>query len=180
MNVLGTRLGWLASLAVSAGLILACRGDNELSGSVDQLFPLSVSRVDMLRNEQAFQVSYYANRGADIDLVARVTLFVGDAGFEPGQTLDLAGEYTEGHPRTTVIHLASGEPTRVFPRVERGDLILEQGGGIDQPTRGNFSMLFERGDAFGAGRTLEGTFAGLPRDAGYDWYLPETASPGSP
>jgi len=173
MSPLRSRLVLVCAVAASLGLIVACRGDNELSGSVDQLFPLSVSRVDMLRNEQAFQVSYYANRGAEIDLVARVTLYVGDTGFVPGETYPLQGEYTEGHPRTSVIHLASGEPTRNFPRVQRGDLVLEQGGEIDQPTRGNFSMLFESGDAFGAGRTLEGTFAGLPRDAGYDWYLSE-------
>lgn len=165
------RIGVIAA-AVAAFVGLACRGDNELSGSVDQLFPVGVSRVDLLRNEQAFQVSYYANRSSEIDLVARVTIYVGDVSLQEGTRLDLAGEYAEGHPRTSVVHMASGEPTRVLPRVERGDLFLQQGGGIDQFTRGDFSMLFERGDVYGGGRTLEGTFAGTPRDAGYDEFLP--------
>lgn len=165
------RLGILGA-AVLAFVGLACRGDNELSGSVDQLFPLGVSQVDLLRNEQAFQVSYYANRAAEIDLVARVTVYVGDVELISGSRVDLAGEYIEGHPRTTVVHMASGEPTRVLPRVQRGDLYIQEGGGIDEFTRGDFSMLFETGDHYGGGRTLEGTFAGTPRDAGYDEFLP--------
>lgn len=162
----------LLAVATLAFVGLACRGDNELSGSVDQLFPLAVSQVDLLRNEQAFQVSYYANRAAEIDLVARVTVYVGDVGLDAGTRLDLAGEYLEGHPRTSVVHMASGEPTRVLPRVERGDLFIQEGGGIDQFVRGSFSVLFERGDQYGGGRTLEGTFAGTARDAGYDEFLP--------
>lgn len=159
---------WACGVAAIAALAIACRGDNELSGSVDQLFPLSVSWVEMLRNDHAFQVSYYANRAAEVDLVARVTVYVGDTGLDAGVTYPLEGEYAPGHPRTTVVHMASGEAQRVFPRVERGQLRLEEGGGANEPTSGWFGMLFETGDVYGSGRTLDGTFSGTPRDAGWD------------
>jgi len=155
----------LAAAAFAAAF--ACRPDNTLQGSVDALFPLDVSRVDMLRNDDAFQVSYYANRGADIDLVARLTVYVGDTGIDAGTPLLIQGEYLPGHQRATVVHLTAGEAERVLPAVERGDLLVEQGGGIGQPTRGSFAVLFVQGDAYGSGRTLDGTFAGRPGDAGW-------------
>lgn len=157
----------LALAAAAFAAAFACRPDNTLEGSVDALFPLSVSQVDMLRNGDAFQVSYYANRGADIDLVARISVYVGDTGIDAGVPLAIQGEYAPGHQRATVVHLTAGEAERVLPPVERGDLMVEQGGGIGQPTRGSFAVLFVQGDAYGSGRTLDGTFAAVPRDAGW-------------
>lgn len=156
---------------VAAGLLSAAacaREDNSLAGSVKELFPLSVSRVDLLRNAEAFQISYLYNRGADLDVVIRLSLSLKDIEFVPGATIALDGDYAEGHPRTSVVHAPGGEPVRVFPRVKRGDFNLSSGGDIDQFTRGDFSMVFDStGGDIGSGRTLEGTFAGTPADAGF-------------
>ena len=63
--------GWkLAGLLASVGL-WGCGEANALSGSVEELFSLEVSRVEVLRNVEALQVSYYRNNGLDVDLVRK-------------------------------------------------------------------------------------------------------------
>ena len=161
------RIGGALLLAVTLAA-LACGGENSLGGSVDALFPLQVSFVQILRNEEAFQVGYYNNREHDIDLVAQVTVALFGITLQPGQTVDLAGEYAPGHPRATVVHAAADEAPRVLPGISRGDLVLGQGGNPDEWTQGNFSVGFVQGSEYGAGRTLYGNFVGLARDAGFE------------
>lgn len=156
----------LSGLLVALGL-LGCGGSNSLSGSVEELFSLEVSRVEVLRNAEAFQVSYYRNNGFDVDLVARLTVATEGIELKPGSKVSLAGNTPSGVARASVVHLAAGEPARVFAPVDKGDLELDEGGGVDQPTRGNFSLSFQRGEGYGAGRSLEGRFASLAMDAGY-------------
>lgn len=152
-----------------AGVVFAsgCAGDNSLGGSVSELFPLEVSRVEVRRNSEALQLSYYNNRGEDIDLVARVTVATQGIDLRPGKKIDLAGEYQPGHLRTSVIHLAWGEPVRNLPPVKSGDLSLSGGGNPGEGTRGNFSMSFDQGGDLGAGRTLYGNFASPALDGGF-------------
>ena len=158
----------VACLAVLALSSLACGpADNTLGGSVSELFPLEVSRVDVLRNDQAFQVSYFNNNGTELDLVLQVTVALQDVTLEKGAKVPLQGEYAPGHQRTTVVHFASGEPRRQLPNVSSGDLVIDQGGGIDEQTRGNFSMSFEQNGGFGSGRNVHGAFNAIARDAGF-------------
>ena len=154
-------------------VLVGCGGDNSLGGSVSALFPLDVSQVEILRNEEAIQLSYYNNNGPDIDLVARVTVEVGDLDFHSGVKVPLEGEYAPGHPRTTVGHQRAGEPERYFGTVHRGILSLDLGGEPTQPTRGSFSMLFDTGSDYGAGRDITGNFAGVAKDAGFDPIVPD-------
>ncbi len=160
------RVPRLAGLLAGVGL-LGCGGTNTLSGSVEELFSLEVSRVEVLRNAEALQVSYYRNNEFDVDLVARLTVAIEGIELTPGSKVGLAGNTPSGLARATVVHLAAGEPARVFAPVDKGDLELDEGGGVGQPTRGNFSMSFQRGDGYGAGRSLEGRFASVALDAGY-------------
>ena len=127
----------LALAALTTGL-LACRPDNTLWGSVSELFPLDVSRVDVRRNDQALQISYFANRGADIDLVARVVVRTDGLELAGSRAIPLEGFADEAgiHPRTTVAHVAAGEPVRVLPLVSDGELILSELGEIGEPVRG--------------------------------------------
>lgn len=157
------RLAWLLA---GVGL-LGCGSTNTLSGSVEELFSLEVSRVEVLRNAEALQVSYYRNNEFDVDLVARLTVATEGIELRPGSRVSLAGNTPSGLARATVVHLAAGEPARIFAPVDKGDLELDEGGGVGQPTRGNFSMSFQRGEGYGAGRSLEGRFASLALDAGY-------------
>jgi hypothetical protein len=161
------RLACALLVAASLG-VLACAGDNSLGGSVDALFPLSVSFVEIRRNEESFQVGYYNNRGHDIDLVAQVTVALYGITLQPGQKVDLAGEYDVGHPRTTVVHAAADEAPRLMPALRQGDLVLSQGGNPDELTRGDFSVGFVEGSEYGAGRTLYGNFLGTALDAGFE------------
>jgi hypothetical protein len=156
----------LSGLLAGVGL-LGCGGSNSLSGSVEELFSLEVSRVEVLRNAEALQISYYRNNAFDVDLVARLTVATEGIELRPGSKVGLAGNTPSGAARATVVHLAAGEPARIFAPVDKGDLELDEGGGVGQPTRGNFSMSFQRGEGYGAGRSLEGRFGALALDAGY-------------
>jgi hypothetical protein len=168
MKEQGRMLRVLRLSGLLAGLgLLGCGGANSLSGSVEELFSLEVSRVEVMRNDEALQVSYYRNNGLDVDLVARLTVATEGLELKPGSKVSLSGTTASGRARATVVHLAAGEPARIFALVDKGDLELDEGGGIDQPTRGNFSMSFQKGEDFGSGRSLEGRFSGLAMDAGF-------------
>lgn len=164
------RLVFLTALSALVG----CGNENQLGGSVGELFPLNVSKVDVLRNDYAFQVIYYSNHDTFLDVVARITVSTleTDGGFmdlKPGMTLKLQGEYAPGHQRTSVAHVPGGEAVRNFPDVKLGDLKLDEIGLENLPSKGNFSMLFDSvGGDIGQGRTLTGSFS-VPRtkDAGY-------------
>ena len=159
------RWPWLVA-ALALALAGGCGGDNTLWGSVSELFSLQVSRVEILRNGVALHLRYYLNRATEVDLVARVTVATPGVVFDGGGRLKLEGEYAPGHPTTTAIHLAGGEPTRALPWVKKGDLVVSAGGEVGDLTRGNFSMSFADGD-FGGGRTLYGNFSGVAKDAGF-------------
>jgi hypothetical protein len=154
------------------GVLSACGPDNSLAGSLDALFPLTVSRVEIRRNEEAFQVAYFNNRGHELDLVAQLTVALADAGLTPGTKLDLAGEYAPGHRRAVVSHAPGGQAVRVMPDIIQGDLMLEAGGAPGEVSRGTFAVRFEEGSELGSGRTLDGRFSGLTLDAGFEPAVP--------
>ena len=156
------------ALLLAFALGVACAGENSLGGSMDALFPLPVSFVQVRRNDEAFQVGYYNNRGHEIDLVAQVTVALSGISLRPGQRVDLAGEYAPGHPRATIVHAAADEAPRVLPAIKQGDLVLDQGGNPGELTRGNFSAGFFQGSEYGSGRTLYGNFVGMALDAGFE------------
>lgn len=157
----------LAFLTLALAALSGCAPDNHLSGSVEELFALDVSWVEVLRNDEALQVSYYRNRGADVDGVVRVTVALKDLTLKPGEPIPLQGEWAPGHPRTTVLHFPAGEPARLLPPVRQGELVLHAGGAPDAEVRGEFTMSFEQTGGFGAGRNLSGSFRGVVKDAGF-------------
>jgi hypothetical protein len=162
--VRGVVLALIASASVVAAM--ACGGDNSLGGSMSEVFPLQVSFVDILRNDQAFQVSYYNNNGNDVDLVAQIVVSLDGWNFKSGTDYALQGEVDAGF-RTSVLHLAAGSPPQPLPEVSLGDLQLNAGGNVGQYTQGNFSMSFVADGGYGGGRTLYGNFSGQAQDAGF-------------
>src|SRR5258707_1357776 len=83
----------LLAAALTAFALCACGRDNDLGGSISELFPLSFSRVEVYRNSEALQVSYYNTRGTDVDLVVRFTVGLADVALQDGDKLSLVGEY---------------------------------------------------------------------------------------
>ena len=158
----------LFSIAVCAALT-GCGTESTLGGSVGELFPLSVSTVDVLRNDFAFQVTYYSNRGTFLDVVARVVVSTKDIDMKRGVKITLEGESEPGHQRTSVAHAPGGEAVRNFPNVRKGDMVISELGLEGQPSKGNFSMLFDSvGGDLGQGRTLTGSFnVTNTKDAGF-------------
>jgi hypothetical protein len=163
---------WASLLSVLA--VSACTPTNSLSGSLAELFSLDVSRVDVHRNEEAFQVSYYGTRQRGTDLVLRLTVVLEGVVFGPGKTVNLAGEYEPGHQRTALVHLTEGEPLRTLPNVKRGDLALFSGGAADQSTSGSFSLSLDdtTPEAYASGRNVTGTFSAIAADAGFGPEIP--------
>jgi hypothetical protein len=172
----------MSRLRLSALLLLAaCLDDNTLSGSMSEVFPLEVSRVQIAKNDEGLQVTFLRNRNIYLDIVARLTvaLEIPDGGLngvdggnmrvlKPGVRMDLQGDYALGHPIATVVHQPGGEPVRLLPDVQRGDLYISTGGAVGEFTSGDFSMVFkDTGGDIGFGRTLEGKFSGLATDAGF-------------
>jgi hypothetical protein len=154
--------------ALASLTLLACGGDNVLSGSISEIFDLSVSRMEVRRNDQALQVTYLRNRGVFLDVVARVAISLDGVELKKGTQINLAGMTDGGTLRTSVVHAPGGEPVRNLPEITRGDMIVIEGGAIGETTRGNFSMLFSsNGGDLGQGRTLVGSFGGMTLDAGY-------------
>ncbi len=155
-----------AAVALAVGCGTTSQG--ALSGSVSELFSLATSSSEVLRNDEAIQISFLNTRGSDLDVVVRVAVSLKDITVTPGEKIPLAGEYAPGHQRTSVAHAPGGEPARLFPPLEKGDLVITSGGQVGQVTSGNFSMLFQpSGGDIGAGRTLVGNFSAMAQDAGF-------------
>jgi|APLak6261678615_1056124.scaffolds.fasta_scaffold05579_1 hypothetical protein len=166
-------------LLFAALLISACGLDNGLGGSLGEVFPLDISKVEVQQNAEAMQVTYLRNRGVFLDVVVRVSVSMATDGvsedggvpsiaLKPGARIVLEGEAPGGVLRTAVTHAPGGEPVRNLPRVKKGDLVITEGGEVGEMMRGNFSMLFEQeGGDIGFGRTLTGTFSAVSLDAGF-------------
>jgi hypothetical protein len=149
-------------------LLLSCGPQGTLGGSVSDIFPLDVESEQVLRNSNAFQVSYYASDGTNEDIVIRLTLDLTGIKFVQGVDVPLGGTVTpDGGLRATVIHLTAGEAELVFPPVLQGDLNLTSGGNAGEYTTGNFSLSFINTTDVGGGRTVNGTFGATAQDAGY-------------
>lgn len=158
----------LALGALAACAVAGCIDDSVLQGSLSEIFPLTVSNESVMRNNEAFQVTYLANEPAGVDVVAQLQVSLSGVAFLPGANVQLGGEYAPGHPRCTVIHHADGEAERALAPVAKGTLSLGAGGQPGQGTSGSFSLAFVNdGVSYGSGRTLLGTFNGIAVDAGF-------------
>ena len=162
-------LALLTSLLVA--LAMACgQGENSLTGSLSEVFSLDVSTVHVLRNDQAFVVSYEANNGRDIDLVLRFTLALDQLTLKTGRRDNIAGVTDGGTLRATFLHNAAGEPARVLANVSIGEFTLDKGGNPGDDTQGSFSASFISDGSYGSGRAVSGTFHAVAIDAGFgDW-----------
>ena len=162
---------FLTAVAVGAGV--ACgQGPNSLDGSLSEVFDLDVSRVHVIRNDDALVVSYEANAGRDIDLVLRFTLALDQLPLQPGRRVNIAGFTDGGTLRATFLHNAAGEPARVLPDVSIGEFTLDHGGNPGDDTSGSFSASFVSDGSYGSGRAVSGTFSGPALDGGYGDWIP--------
>jgi hypothetical protein len=162
----------LLSLGVVAAAVACGQGENSLAGSLSEVFPLDVSTVHVLRNDEALVVSYEANRGRDIDLVLRFTLALDGLSLQPGRSVPIAGTIDGGTFRAAFLHNAAGEPARVLPPVSIGEFNLDKGGNPGDDTSGFFSASFVSDGSYGSGRGVTGTFHAVALDGGYGDWIP--------
>jgi hypothetical protein len=148
-----------------ACLAAAACADNDLSGSVSEVFPLDISPTAITADSEALQVTYLYNRDVFLDIVARVSVATSDLTLTPGIKIPLQGALEGGVLRCVVAHAPGGEPVRLLPPIKRGDMVLDHGGRPGELTSGTFSVLFEsEGGDLGYGRTLSGRFSGVAGD----------------
>ena len=159
---------WRVAVALAVLGSAGCGPETSLSGSLSEVFPLEVSRVEVHRNDEAFQVTYFYNRNVFLDVVVRLAVSTQGVDLSPGKKIPLEGEYAPGHPRASISHAPGGEPVRLLPTIKKGDLTLSGGGLPGQLTSGSFSVAFEStGGDLGQGRTLTGRFSSKALDAGF-------------
>lgn len=170
----------LAALGLAA-LGVGCGPGNGLGGSVDGLFPIDFSRVEVVRGTQAIQVTYFANRKQSVEIVLRLTAVIGEGQPTLGKAISLSGEYAPAHAIATLTHLGADEPLRTLPRVKKGDLHLDRGGTPGAQTSGSFSVSFVNDDeaAYGSGRNAHGSFNAVAADGRPDPCAPAGSCPES-
>ncbi|MBS2031911.1 MAG: hypothetical protein JST54_28700 [Deltaproteobacteria bacterium] len=166
MKARSARLAARALFCAGALAVFGSCGGPNLSGSVGQYFSLDFDRQEILRDDNAFQVTYFHDGQDQVDVVVRITVVTTGYDFKPGHSFDLSGEYAPGHPRAVVTHAAGGEPSRQLPPIKHGSLTLSSGGQPGQDTKGTFSCSFEmEGGDFGQGTDVNGTFETTTTDA---------------
>lgn len=133
-----------------------CLATPELDGSLGEAVDLSFNTVELKRSPKAIQISYLRSEGREV--TARLTVVTDAVSLTPGVEYSLAGEYAPGHPRATLVRAVDGEPLRTFPPVARGVLIFDAAPDPGAEITGEFSLSLQEGEAFGAGRSLRGTF----------------------
>ena len=145
----------------------SCGPPNRLSGSLSDLFPLQVTRAEIEKNSDGFQVSYTQNQPYTVDLVIRLSVALSQITFKKGKSIDLSGEYLPGHRRATFTHAAAGEPQETLADVKHGELDLDEENGVGANVSGSFHVSFETSDRIGSGRDLTGHFSSIELDGGY-------------
>jgi hypothetical protein len=174
-------------LAFGLLTLACCSTSNSLTGSVSELFPagvntpggLAFNSVDVRSDSEAFVVTYYYTQNAQTTTVIQLHVDI-DAGYDggpfnfaPGQTIDLSGDVSSGLPRTSVIHVETGQSAQVLPPVLHGSLSLGCSLQVGQTSCGSFSMSFVDDGTAGSNRTLAGSFdqtlqnGEFPPDSGY-------------
>lgn len=145
-------------LALLTLFAFGCGGAPELDGSLGEAVDLAFNTVELKRSPKAIQITYLRSEGREV--TARLTVVTDGMELTPGVEHSLAGEYAPGHPRATLVRAVDNEPLRTFPPVARGVILFDAAPEGGAEVSGEFSLSLQEGEAFGAGRTLRGTFRG--------------------
>lgn len=133
-------------------------GSDSLDGSLAEAFDLSYSSILIRQSPSAVQVTYLRSHGNEV--VMRITVATEGVDLSSGVSINLAGEWSAGHPRAAVSRAVDGEPVRQLPPVVKGELRLNDAVVPGKDLSGSFAVSFGEGGDLGSGRTLNGHFSG--------------------
>lgn len=169
------RVAGLAMAALAGAVLLpGCSGGgNTLTGSLDEISPLTFDAVIVRASPDVLVVEYdnhplgSVDGGATggTDVTFKMAINIDGFQLNKGLDIDLTSSLNDGTPRVACTRAVGQDPRRDLPPIERGDLVLDSNVNYDQTTSGHFHVLFAEGGQIGEGRTVDGTFSATVQNA---------------
>ncbi|MHB1846564.1 MAG: hypothetical protein ACYCWW_17210 [Deltaproteobacteria bacterium] len=146
-----------------AGLALAgCSTGNQLSGSLDELTPLTFTDVVVTLEQGELVVAYHDTPDGGLasgDVPFELSVEAGGGPLDAGEVLDLGALDSSGQPLAQATRSVPGDP-RSLPAIQRGTLTLDSPIALGKSGGGHFFLVFEyeQDASLGQGRTVQGSF----------------------
>ncbi|MBS2031325.1 MAG: hypothetical protein JST54_25725 [Deltaproteobacteria bacterium] len=163
----------MAALAGSTLLPSCGGGGNSLTGSLDEISPLTFDSVVVRASPDVLVVEYdnhplgTVDGGASggTDVAFKIAINIDGLTLNKGLDIDLTSALNDGTPRVACTRAVGQDPRRDLPPVARGDLVLDSDVNYDANASGHFHVLFAEGGQIGEGRTVDGTFSAVVQNA---------------
>ncbi len=146
------------ALAASALLLTACADGPRVEGSVGELLDLGYQTAEARLSSEEVTVRFLTLQGTGENTVLKVAARLGGQPFTPGAPLDLAETLQDGGQRGGISRSVLDEPSRNFPPIARGTLLLNSVPESGRTVAGEFNVTFANGTDVYSGRTVFGRF----------------------
>jgi hypothetical protein len=145
--------------AVSVVWLAACGPEvTGADGSLTEILDLSFDRADLEVSADSVALRLIKYRGAQEDTALKIGVLMQGAKLIPGVGLNLAEAMQPQGQRGVVSRNVYEDDHHEFPALHRGRIVLEDDPAKALTLRGEFSVTFEQGYQFGAGRTVHALF----------------------
>ena len=139
-------------------LATACGSGPRVEGSVGELLDLSYQQVEARLAQEELSIRFTTAQGTGENTILKVTARLRDLTFVSGTPIDLAETLVDGGQRGSVDRSVLDEPTRPFPAIARGTLLVRGTPTPGARVSGEFHVTFVNGTDVYSGRTLFGRF----------------------
>jgi hypothetical protein len=148
----------LFALVGTVLLATACNTGPRVEGSVGELLDLGYEQAEARMSQEELSVRFIATQGTGENTILKVTARLRDLTFVSGTPIDLAATLVDGSQRGTVGRSVLDEPSRTFPAIARGSLLVHGTPTPGARVTGEFNVTFVNGTDVYSGRTLFGRF----------------------
>ncbi len=146
------------TLATTALLATACGDGPRVEGSVGELVDLGYQSVEARLSEEELTVRFLTQQGTGENTILKVAARMEGLAFTAGAPIDLAETLANGAQRGSVSRSVLDEPSRNFPTIARGSLLLSGVPETGRKVAGEFNVTFANGTDVYSGRTVFGRF----------------------
>ncbi|MHB8874108.1 MAG: hypothetical protein ACYC8T_10515 [Myxococcaceae bacterium] len=129
-----------------------------LEGSLTVMMELGFDQAHVDVTADFLAVRFVRTKGEGEDTHLKVTAHIADLILVENGTIDLAEEEAAGTQRGVISRDVLDDPRRLFPRLQRGRLILDEVPNTGKTVHGDLAITFENGIEFASGRTVFGKF----------------------
>lgn len=148
----------LCALVATVLLSAACSQGPRVEGSVGELLDLNYEQAEARLSQDELSVRFTVTQGTGQDTILKVTARLKDLTFVSGTPIDLAESLVDGGQRGSVDRSVLDEPSRPFPAIARGSLLVQGTPTAGATVTGEFNVTFVNGTDVYSGRTLFGRF----------------------